>query len=758
MGSFFVYMIKSGFCLIGFYLFFRLLLSKETFHRFNRIALISLLVLSSILPAIQVALLRPEEMGQLISFEDLLLVNQDTAMVDSPAPSFSVYWQSILLLIYLIGVFGFLLRQCWVFIQMFRLLRKGTCISDKDGIRTLVYDCNISPFSWMNNIVVSRSDLQENGEAIIAHETAHIRKYHSLDILIVDFCIILQWFNPVAWLLKRELQNIHEYEADEEVLNQGINARDYQLLLIKKAVGTRRYSIANSFNHTSLKKRITMMCKRKSNPWARMKYLYVLPLAAVAVSAFARTEISDELSEISNSKISDLTEIVKTIGLKNSVKNAGSNKDLQVSAPQDTLVFEVVEQPPRYPGGEIELMKYLQRNIKYPADAQKRNAQGRVIVNFIVEKDGSISNIRAVRSVDPSLDAEAIRVVGSMPKWEPAKQRGQAVRVRYTLPVQFRLQGNDGIIPDPESDQAKNTDKDVMVVGYADQKSSEGTVLEELVKKLPGAEVDDEGNVKINGKKVKKIMVNDKEFFVGEVPTESTKSVDGKNVMYILDGKEVSSLDGVKQSDISTVNVLKDQEILEKYGAKGKDAVIIVSTKQASRTSSIPVDEKNVMYIVDGKQVSSMDGVKVNQSDIATVSVLKSQESLEKFGAKDKDAVIIISTKQHERAVSQNDIFDVVEEMPEYPGGINELTKFLQENMKYPDKAKEAGIQGRVMVQFVVAANGSISDTHVVNEVDPLLEAEALRVVNSMPKWKPGKVKGNPVRTRFTLPLNFNLR
>ena len=710
MGSFFVYMIKSGFCLIGFYLFFRLLLSKETFHRFNRIALISLLVLSSILPAIQVALLRPEEVGQLISFEDLLLVNQDTAMVDSPAPSFSVYWQSILLLIYLIGVFGFLLRQCWVFIQMFRLLRKGTCISDKDGIRTLVYDSNISPFSWMNNIVVSRSDLQENGEAIIAHETAHIRKYHSLDILIVDFCIILQWFNPVAWLLKRELQNIHEYEADEEVLNQGINARDYQLLLIKKAVGTRRYSIANSFNHTSLKKRITMMCKRKSNPWARMKYLYVLPLAAVAVSAFARTEISDELSEISNSKISDLTEIVKTFGLKNSVKNAGSNNDLQVSAPQDTLVFEVVEQPPRYPGGEIELMKYLQRNIKYPADAQKRNAQGRVIVNFIVEKDGSISNIRAVRSVDPSLDAEAIRVVGSMPKWEPAKQRGQAVRVRYTLPVIFRLQGKDGLIPDPETDQAKNTDKDIMVVGFANQ------------------------------------------------ALKTSISGDGNNVMYILDGKEVPSLEGVNQSDVATVNVLKNQESLEKYGAKGKDAVIIVSTKQASRTPSIPVDEKNVLYILDGKQVTSLDGVKVNQSDIASVNVLKSQESLEKFGAKDKDAVIIISTKQHERAVSQNDIFDVVEEMPEFPGGINELMKFLQENMKYPDKAKEAGIQGRVMVQFVVAANGSISDTHVVNEVDPLLEAEALRVVNSMPKWKPGKVKGNPVRTRFTLPLNFNLR
>ena len=282
MGDFFVYMSTSAFCLSMFYLFFRVLLSKETFHRFNRIALISLLVLSSVLPAIQTIMLRLEGKPQSISLEDLLLMNQGTAVAEAPT-QVSLHWQSILLFIYLVGVIGFLIRQCWVMGQMYRLLRQGTCISDKDGIKLLVYDRELSPFSWMNYIV---------------HETAHIHKHHSIDILIVDICIILQWFNPVAWLLKRELQNIHEYEADEEVINKGINAREYQLLLIKKAVGLRRFSMANSFNHTSLKKRITMMCKRKSNPWARLKYVYVLPLAALAVSAFARPEVSNELSEM----------------------------------------------------------------------------------------------------------------------------------------------------------------------------------------------------------------------------------------------------------------------------------------------------------------------------------------------------------------------------------------------------------------------------------------------------------------------------
>ena len=438
MGDFFVYMIKSAFCLTMFYLFFRLLLSKETFHRFNRIALISVLVLSSVLPAIQTIMLRLEGKPQSISLEDLLLMNQGAAVAEAPT-QVSLHWQSILLLIYLVGVIGFLIRQCWVMGQMYRLLRQGTCISDKEGIKLLVFDRELSPFSWMNYIVLSRKDWEENGDAIIAHETAHIHKHHSIDILIVDICIILQWFNPVAWLLKRELQNIHEYEADEEVINKGINAREYQLLLIKKAVGLRRFSMANSFNHTSLKKRITMMCKRKSNPWARLKYVYVLPLAALAVSAFARPEVSNELSEISNSKFSDLAEIVQTVVEKNDVQDLNSANNVQTVALQDTAVFEVVEVPPRFPGGEIELMKFISRNVKYPDDAKEAGMAGRVIVKFVIDKDGSISDATILRSVYPSIDAEALRVVNAMPKWNPGKVKGEPVKVKYTLPLSFSL-------------------------------------------------------------------------------------------------------------------------------------------------------------------------------------------------------------------------------------------------------------------------------------------------------------------------------
>ena len=151
---------------------------------------------------------------------------------------------------------------------------------------------------------------------------AHVHNRHSIDLLISDICIIFQWFNPTSWLLKQELQNIHEYEADETVIRQGVNAKQYQLLLIKKAVGTRLYSMANSFNHSKLKKRITMMLKEKSSPWARMKYLYVLPVAAITLTAFARPEISNELNEISTIKVNDITSILDAKEVNNSLSDS----------------------------------------------------------------------------------------------------------------------------------------------------------------------------------------------------------------------------------------------------------------------------------------------------------------------------------------------------------------------------------------------------------------------------------------------------
>ena len=324
MGVFFIYILKSSVCLVLFYLFFRLLLSKETFHRFNRMALLGVLFFSLLIPCIEVTTRHQVEVQQaVLSIEQLLLMAEletTPANVGAVQETSVISWVQIVLLVYWAGILFLACRNIYSLICLFRLVHSGKHEKLEKGVTLVVHNQEIAPFSWMKYIVISRKDLEENGREILIHEMAHIHHRHSVDLLVADICIFFQWFNPGAWLLKQELQNVHEYEADETVINEGVNAKEYQLLLIKKAVGTRLYSMANSFNHSKLKKRITMMLKEKSNPWARLKYLYVLPLAAIAVTAFARPEISEKMEEISAGKVNDLAEIVEKKSEENVVK------------------------------------------------------------------------------------------------------------------------------------------------------------------------------------------------------------------------------------------------------------------------------------------------------------------------------------------------------------------------------------------------------------------------------------------------------
>ena len=559
MGILFVYILKSSFCLAVFYLFYRLLLSRETFHRFNRIALLGILLLSCLLPFVEVSVRRPVEMYQtMMTWEQWLLL---TDLVGTETHAVQVQenvltWIQGLLLVYLFGILFFMLRNIYSLFGLWVLLKSGRREKVSDYVVTvvkavlIVHERDISPFSWMRYIVISQKDLHENGREILTHELAHIRNRHSWDLFAADICIFFQWFNPAAWLLKQELQNIHEYEADETVINEGVDARQYQLLLIKKAVGTRLYSMANSFNHSKLKKRITMMLKEKSSPWARLKYLYVLPVAAIAVTAFARPEVSETVEEISAVKVNDLTAIVETKVAESSgqllpvqsVPKDSVNRKSKVAVQQmDELVvvgyaskdsvkdrepvFNVVEQMPSFPGGMEALMQYLAKNMRYPVEAQKNKVQGRVVVGFIVSKDGDIKKAHILRGVDPELDAEAIRVIESMPRWMPGMQRGKAVAVSYTLPVMFRLTGD--------------------ALGLKLVEASGSTA--------------------------------------GELDKGVTFSyAEGKQPLCIVNCKEVdwAVMRALNPDRIKSITVLKDKAILEeKYGEKGQNGVLLITLK-----------------------------------------------------------------------------------------------------------------------------------------------------------------------------------
>jgi TonB family protein len=304
----------------------------------------------------------------------------------------------------------------------------------------------------MHYIVMNRSDYETNDAAILAHERGHIRLHHSWDLLLVDTLTALQWFNPAMWMLRSDLRAIHEYEADGAVLSLGINARQYQYLLITKAAGIGGYSLANGISHSTLKIRINMMLHKKSERRSLLKLLALIPIVGLALALNARTVtdyVYDEPQKqqpVKKGKKAGTIKVngqeIKVVEQDDIVTVEGEVEAPAQESPADDA-FDVVEQMPEYPGGPKALMEFLNNNVQYPAEAEKAGIQGRVIATFVVEKDGSISNAKVVKSVDPLLDAEALRVIDAMPNWKPGMQNGKVVRVKYTVPLSFHLDGNN---------------------------------------------------------------------------------------------------------------------------------------------------------------------------------------------------------------------------------------------------------------------------------------------------------------------------
>lgn len=541
MGMFFIYSIKVAICLAAFYLFYKLLLSRDTFHAFNRATLLLLMLLSLVLPFVSLSIDEPTVVNNGMVQVEQLLVAGVTGEDTQPA---SLTLVQVLFMVYMVGVVVSVGREIVSLAGLYKLISGRDHVTIDNGIRIIVIDGDMAPFSWFNNIVISRSDYESGRREILIHEMAHISHHHSLDILLCNVLLIFQWFNPAVWLLRRELRNIHEYEADEAVLASGANAAEYQLLLIRKAVGERLFSMANNLNHNSLKKRITMMLTKRSNPWNRVKVLLTVPVAAVAVVAFATPKAESLSREIEHESDAIVSSVVKSTSDKAALvaqgKTSGEetvnamgraddtliSNDLQRMTSTDDDVYDVVEKMPEFPGGMAELMKYLNSNIKYPVEAHKAGIQGRVVVSFIVNKDGTVKDAKIVRSVDKSIDAEALRVISAMPKWQPGYQDGKAVSVRYTVPVTFRLTGESGKV---QSTGAGNDNTNVKISS-------------------------DNNNVNISFKDTRYYVIN------------------GVHV----DAAEVKKISADK---IKEIVVLKGEKAIEKFGEQARDGAIVVTTE-----------------------------------------------------------------------------------------------------------------------------------------------------------------------------------
>lgn len=547
MGIFFIYSVKVALCLTAFYLLYKLLLSRETFFGFNRVTLFGMIAAAFVLPLIhlQTAAEAPVTSG-FVAIEDFIIT---AVAADAHVPV--VTTAQVCLLIYIIGVAFFLGREVVSLLSLRRLIRSGREVCRDGGVKVVVVKGEVAPFSWFGNVIINEKDYADGSREILMHERAHIAGRHSVDVLLCDLLIIFQWYNPAAWLIKTELKNLHEFEADSAVLAGGVNAAEYQMLLIRKAVGDKLFALANNLNQSSLKKRITMMLKKKSNPWSRVRTLLALPVAAVAVVAFATPKaesLSNEIKSEGDALVNSVVSTVKatpanatavgktaitlskdTLASGGRTKSAVSDELLVVgfsNGGKDDNVYDIIEEPPSFPGGQAAMMTYLARNIKYPPTAMKNKIEGRVILQFVVRADGSISDTHVMRSISPELDAEAVRVIANMPKWNPGKQDGKPVNVKFTIPVSFKL---------------------------------------------------DAGKTQPDGQKGNVVKINGKNYVPDDTQAISLKG----SPYYVVDGKHVEDISNIKPDQIDQINVYKDaKNTTDKYGDAAKNGVIEIILKK----------------------------------------------------------------------------------------------------------------------------------------------------------------------------------
>ena len=493
MTPFLLYIGRSSLYLALFYAFFLLVMRRTTFFRLNRILLLVGTVACFLLPLLR---LRTVEVP-------LLMVGPLTEAASEPAltagPSAASPFPYLELL-YIIGLLAVLGWTAVAMVRMYRTIRKGSATRLDDGSRLVLTEADVPSFSWGRTIVMSRKDAETN-PVIRLHEEAHIRQAHTLDILLFTAVTLIHWFNPLVWITLSELKLLHEYEADDAVLNHGIDATQYQLLLVRKAVGDKRFTLANGFQHAKLKNRIDMMLQSPSSGWKRLSWLAILPFLAgtmflcnpVRAKVVSAGQPETVLSETAPAALPDTTKVIP---------------------------FATVEVKPMFNGGDaIEFSKWVNENLKYPQAAKDAGVQGRVTLQFTVYPDGSVRDTKVLRGVNPDLDAEALRVVSASPNWTPGYVKGEPVKVTYTFPVIFKLSG--------EKTEPKTAS--IHVTGDANDVFIRGALAD--------------------------------------------------SVLFVLDGKPVNRKD-VNLETIESIQVLKDEKAIEKYGEKARYGVVEFTSKK----------------------------------------------------------------------------------------------------------------------------------------------------------------------------------
>lgn len=399
-----IYMVKVSIYVVVFYLIYSLLLKKDTSHGRNRAFIIISLVASIILPSFSIGTFKPVDIqffGKLLS--EVLVTTGQVNSFSNPMTGPPGYIYPV----YVTGVILFLFKLIVDFSSLLYLIIR----QKKSGSRIIRYqNFNTAGFTAMGFIFINTRLSPEEAGNVIRHERNHLRQNHYIDIIFIEFMTAFQWFNPFIHLFNRELRAIHEFQADQGCLSSGIPVTNYQSLLLSQIFKSGSLKLTNSFSNPSLlRKRMLMMTKERTPGMANFKLLSVIPVAGFVLLSLS----------------------------PNPLPAPPPPPPIPVSENIGDMPLVIAEKMPSFPGGDKALLNYITANIRYPQEAARKNIQGRVIVRFCITTEGGISQVSVLKNIDPALDAEAVRVVQSLPAFVPGRQGGQPVPVWYMVPITF---------------------------------------------------------------------------------------------------------------------------------------------------------------------------------------------------------------------------------------------------------------------------------------------------------------------------------
>lgn len=729
MEAFALYLLKSSVWLTGFAAVYFLFLRNERFFVLNRIFLLTGIVLSIVFPFFT--------WHYTVVFPMMPSVNVDEPQVRSIGMAKeSLQAKDLLLYIYLIGALYLIYRLIKQTTSVWQLIRKSETLHF-NSVKLIRSDRYPASFSFFSFVFVNPSTHEHEISEIVNHEQEHIRQRHWIDLLLFEIVCTIQWFNPMAWIYGRFIRQNHEFLADEYALRRSPNPAIYRAALLNQMFGVPVISLANSFNYSINKKRFNMMKQITYSPFRKLKLLLVLPLIAGVFYAFATPEykfvqanseeqINQPQSQTENSTSAANTSQEKAVKGKITDERGKPLKNASIII-SGTTIGTVSDA-----SGNFEL---------------KMTDESSLVISYVGY---------ATRIVKPDFSKEMVIptspiVVGINPD---GKTSIVASPDEFINPPLFVVDGKEmsksemeKINPDQIDEISVLKDKE-FTAKYGD-KGKNGVVLITL-KKSPVVEFS-----------AKEIEVNNgNNITIKEPQSINIKSKDGKQPLLVIDGviSRDKKIDDIDPNTIQSMSVWKDEKAIEKYGEKGRNGVIEFILKKDQNANNknenlgvqIRSSESvgNPLIVIDGV-VSDKKIDDIKPETIESINVLKGEMATKKYGKKGKDGVLEIALKH------KDEVFMVVEQMPEFPGGLAALKEFVRVNLQYPKIALENKIAGQVHVQFTVAEDGSVTDAIVVGGIDPALDREAMRIVNSMPKWIPGQQRGTPVKVSYVLPINF---